>query len=267
MSDVNPGMPSFSVPHSSDFPTPKNGSIYVVAHRGAHSGIPENTLAAYQRAIDLGCDFVEIDVRSTKDGKMVSIHNSTIDAYMVGVKGKVGNLTLTQLKALDIGVRLGPAWEGTRIPTFEEILQLCRGKIGIYLDLKEDLVPELVKLVKQYKMERDIIWCIPASNMRAIRELQRCCPKCFPMPDVGHERNVSTVVMEVQPQVLAPVMKDFSATYVAEAHSVGVKVIVDEDLGTEEEWSTLLEAGADGIQTDDPAALINFLTRWRVRAK
>ena len=57
------------------FPTPKNGDTYVIAHRGVHNGIPENSLAAYQKAIDLGCDFIEIDVRKTRDGRMVSIHN------------------------------------------------------------------------------------------------------------------------------------------------------------------------------------------------
>jgi len=55
-------------------PKPKQGNTYVVAHRGVHNGIPENTLAAYQKAIDLGCDFVEIDIRKTKDGRFVSVH-------------------------------------------------------------------------------------------------------------------------------------------------------------------------------------------------
>ena len=72
---------------------PKNG-VYVIAHRGAHNGIPENSLAAYRKAIDLGCDFVEIDVRTTKDGKFVSIHNSRVDEYVTGVKAKVSDLIL-----------------------------------------------------------------------------------------------------------------------------------------------------------------------------
>jgi len=63
-------------------PPPKNGVMYVVAHRGAHKGIPENTLAAYAKAIEFGCDFVEIDVRTTKDGVLVSIHNETECAIM-----------------------------------------------------------------------------------------------------------------------------------------------------------------------------------------
>ena len=98
---------------------PKHGGVYVVAHRGAHEGIPENTLAAYQKAIDLGVDFVEIDVRTTKDGRFVSIHNSTVDAYGDGATGEVMDFTLAELRALDIGSRVGPEWEGAKVPTFD----------------------------------------------------------------------------------------------------------------------------------------------------
>ena len=121
--------------------------VYVIAHRGAHVGIPENSLAAYQKAIDLGCDFVEIDVRTTKDGHFVSMHNSTIDEYVNGAKGKVSEHTLAELKLLDIGSRVGSEWKDTRVPTFEEILKLCQGKIGIYLDLKAASIPALVKII------------------------------------------------------------------------------------------------------------------------
>ena len=79
------------------FPEAKNGHTYVIAHRGVHRGIPENSLPAYQKAIDLGCDFIEIDVRSTKDGKIVSVHNSSIDAYVSGLSGKVKDFTLEEI--------------------------------------------------------------------------------------------------------------------------------------------------------------------------
>ena len=102
------------------FPQPKNANTYVVAHRGTHIDIPENTLAAYQKAIDLGCDFVEIDLRKTKDGRFVSVHNSTIDAYTNGeITGKVGSFTLAELKNLNIGKQVGPEWVNERIPHFE----------------------------------------------------------------------------------------------------------------------------------------------------
>jgi len=209
------------------FPEPRNGKTYVIAHRGVHIGIPENTLAAYKKAIELGCDFVEIDVRRTKDGRIVSIHNSTVDAYVEGVTGKVRDFTLSELKQMNIGKRVGPGWGNERIPSIEEILQLCRGQIGIYLDLKEPLVPELVNVIKEYGIERDVVWCIPATRMDAIKEVQRLCYKCLPMPDPGAEENIAWIARQVQPRVIAPVMSDFTDEYVKIAHGYGIKVFVD----------------------------------------
>lgn len=238
---------------------PKNGNTYVIAHRGVHIGIPENTLPAYQKAIDLGCDFVEIDVRSTRDGHIVSIHNSTIDAYVEGKSGRINDFTLAELKEMNIGKRVGPQWESTLVPTVEEIFQICRGKIGIYLDLKESLVKELVDLIKKYNMEQSVLWCIPTSRMDAILKVRELCPECIPMPDPGDEKNVIATIEKIQPLVIAPVMGDFSETYVPKAHKRGVKVFVDEDKGGEKEWEWILNLGTDGIQTDNPEALIKFI--------
>ena len=241
------------------FPKPRNGGVYVVAHRGAHIGIPENSLPAFQKAIDLGCDFVEIDTRKTKDGRIVSVHNSTIDEYVVGKKGKVSDYTLAELKEMSIGEKLGPDWKNTRIPTIEEILQLCRGQIGIYLDLKEPLVPELLEIIHKYGMERDIIWYISASRMENIKQLQSLCYKCVPMPDPGPEKNIQEVENQVRPRVLASDMGQLSESFVKTAHSMEAKVIVDEKKGTPEEWTQIINWGTDGIQTNDPEALITFL--------
>ncbi len=240
------------------FPKPKNGNTYVIAHRGAHSGIPENTLAAFQKAIDLGCDFVEIDTRKTKDGRIVSVHNSTVDAYVDEITGKVGDFTLAELKAMDIGSRVGPEWKNERIPTVEEILQLCSGQIGIYLDLKENLVPELVEL-KKYNMERDVVWYIPASFMEAIKQVQDNCPKCQPMPDPGPAKNIAKVAKEVQPHVIATDMGELNTDYMKIAHENNLIVFVDEDKGNAKEWGKILDWGTEGIQTDKPEELIKFL--------
>lgn len=243
----------------SGFRKAKNNGLYVIAHRGAHNGIPENSLAAYHKAIDLGCDFVEIDVRTTKDRKFVSMHNPTIDQYVTGLTGKVSDMTLAELKSLDIGSRVGPEWKGTRIPTFEEILQLCQGKIGIYLDLKDAPVRELVEIIKKYDMEQDIIWYIPAFRIKEIQELVTNCPSCFPMPDAGAEKNIPAVLNQVHASVLATDMGKLNQSFVQSAHIKNAMVFVDEKAGTEAEWKQILNWGTDGIQTDKPEELIAFL--------
>lgn len=237
--------------------------VYVLAHRGAHIGIPENSLAAYQKAIDLGCDFVEIDVRTTKDGKFVSIHNGTIEQYVSDRTGKVSEMALAELKLLDIGSRIGSEWKDTRIPTFEEILKLCQGKIGIYLDLKAAPIPKLVKIIRKYRMEKDIIWYIPASRMKELRQLNEICPDCIPMPDPGPEENITTVLNQVKTRTIATDPGELSKSFVETAHRHQAMVFADEKEGTASEWTQMIDWNTDGIQTDHPEELISFLKSRR----
>ena len=241
---------------------PKN-QIYVIAHRGAHQGIPENSLAAYQKAIDLGCDFVEIDVRTTKDGKFVSVHNSSIDNYVEGKTGNVRSMTLAELKELDIGARYGEEWKNTRIPAFEEILNLCQGKIGIYLDLKDAPIPELMEIIRKYKMENDIVWYIPYQYLMQTENIEELFGSSFPMPDPHSEKNLKLLFEKCNVAVVATDMGELSESFVNEAHKNGAKVFVDEKECTESEWKTIIGWGTDGIQTDKPTELIEFLKHNR----
>ena len=233
---------------------PNTGGIYVIAHRGAHQGIPENTIAAYAKAIELGCDFVEVDIRTTKDGHFVSIHNRTVDAYVDGVTGEVREFTLAELQALDIGSRVGPKWKGAKVPTFEEILDLCKDRCGIYLDVKDAPIADLAALIQAKGMENQVVWCISPREVTALRE---ACPECVEMPDPGAEKNLRRVLETHRPRMVSPVWRDFSPTYVPTCREFGVTVFVDEDDSTS--WPDALAWGADGIQTDHPAELIAFL--------
>src|ERR1700674_257375 len=96
--------------------------IAVIAHRGEHQAHPENTLAAFQAAIDLGADYFELDVRTTKDGKLVLMHDNTVDRTTKG-KGNVVNMTFDEIRALEVK-------GGGRVPTFDEALSLAEGRIG-----------------------------------------------------------------------------------------------------------------------------------------
>ncbi len=244
----------------SHFRKAKHGT-YVIAHRGVHIGIPENSLPAYQKAIDLGCDFIEIDVRRTKDGQFVSIHNATVDGYVKGISGRVRDMTLSELKELDIGSRIDKKWKNTQIPTFEEILQLCKGKIGIYLDLKDAPVPELMKLIIKYEMEQEIVWYISSEYLLDMPEYNQVFGKSFPMPDPHSEDNLTNVLEKLKPCVVATDMGDLSESFVTKSHEYEVKVFVDESKGTEAEWDKIINWQTDGIQTDNPEKLIEFLNK------
>jgi glycerophosphoryl diester phosphodiesterase len=234
---------------------PRQGGVYVVAHRGAHAaGIPENTLAAYREAIALGCDYVEIDLRTSKDGRLVSVHNATVDAYTADATGPVRDLTLAELKALDIGSRVHPKWKDERIPTLEEILDLCQGKVGIYLDLKQADPKQVIPLLRAAGMAEDTLWYAGPPALDTVRAQ---CPECVIMPDPGPERNLARTLARWQPRVVASTWKHFSQTFLAACRAAGAIVLVDEsDPGC---WPEALAWGVDGIQTDHPAELIAHL--------
>jgi glycerophosphoryl diester phosphodiesterase len=238
---------------------PKHGDVYVVAHRGVHDSIPENTMAAYRKAIELNCDFIEVDIRTTRDGHLVSIHDATIDRYSIqGEKGKVVDLTLDQLRGIDIGSRVDPKWSDERVPTLEEILQLCRGRIGIYLDIKSASLQDVLKLVRKYEMESDTLWYMPASQVEQLRGLSSLV---WPMPDPGPEKFLPELLAKQQLKVVASMAKYFSPSFARQVHEHDAIVIVDEKDPTS--WNALLNAGADGIQTDHPEKLIRFLKQLK----
>ena len=97
--------------------------VLKIGHRGAAGHAPENTLAAVQKGIALGVDFVEIDVRRTADGALVALHDSTVNRTTNG-KGRVDALSLRKLRAFDAG-------QGERIPTVEEVLTRAAGHAGL----------------------------------------------------------------------------------------------------------------------------------------
>lgn len=102
--------------------------VVIIGHRGAAGHAPENTLAAIRKGIDLGVDFVEIDVRRTADGVLVALHDETVNRTTNG-KGRVDRLSLRDVKRFNAGT-------GEHIPTVGEVLEAARGRVGLMLELK-----------------------------------------------------------------------------------------------------------------------------------
>jgi glycerophosphoryl diester phosphodiesterase len=109
--------------------------VDVVAHRGASAQAPENTLAAFRRALELGSDWVELDCTLSADRQVVVIHDDTLERTTDGV-GPVGERTFDELRALDAGVWRDPEFAGERIPLLIEVLELARGKAGVLVEVK-----------------------------------------------------------------------------------------------------------------------------------
>ncbi len=139
-----------------------------IAHRGASACRPENTLEAFTKAVILGADMIEMDVRQTVDGHLVLLHDGTVDRTTNG-SGSVSELTLVQVKALDAGL-------GSRIPTLEEVFShFVRSHVLINLEIKcPGIETEVVQLVhRRFYRDRVLISSFQPAILRGIREIDR----------------------------------------------------------------------------------------------
>jgi len=123
---------AFIQSHAEEITMPERG---LCAHRGAMSTHPENTIPALKEAVRLGAHMIEFDIQLTKDGALVLMHDATVDRTTNG-KGKVSDLTLAEIKALDAGAKKGAAFTGTHIPTFEEALAVFPKNVWLNCHLK-----------------------------------------------------------------------------------------------------------------------------------
>ncbi|MBM7691568.1 glycerophosphoryl diester phosphodiesterase [Peribacillus deserti] len=127
-----------------------------VAHRGASGYAPENTISAFDKAVDMKADYIEIDVQRSKDGELVIIHDNTVDRTTNG-SGSVKNLTFEELRNLDAGSWKAEEFSGEKIPTFDEVLDRYHGKTGILIEMKSpELYPGIEEEVAGELIERNL---------------------------------------------------------------------------------------------------------------
>ncbi len=171
-------VPQFSNGSEAD-PTPAklaNNVSFVIAHQGAMKERPGNTLSAFSKAIEIGANCIEIDLRLSKDGHLVLIHDSTVDRTTNG-KGKVNSLTLKELKSLDAGSFFSKKYQGERIPTFQEALELTKGKTFLMLDLKlngDDYNQKVAAEVLKYGDQKQMI--LGVRNLDQVKQFRKLLP-------------------------------------------------------------------------------------------
>lgn len=115
--------------------TQNENNIYVAAHRGWSELYPENTMLAFRKALEIGVDQIETDIRVTSDGELVCIHDDSVDRTTNG-KGKVREKTLAEIRELDAGIRKSEEFKGEKIPTFIEFMELVKDHPTITLDIE-----------------------------------------------------------------------------------------------------------------------------------
>jgi glycerophosphoryl diester phosphodiesterase len=223
--------------------------VAVIAHRGEHLANPENTIPAIEAAIRLGADFVEIDVRTTRDGGLVLMHNDSVDATTDG-QGAVASLTLPEVRKLRS--------RGQPVPTLDEALETMRGRCGVYLDAKRITAERIIAALERHKMtDRAVVY----AQFNLLLELtSRGFPR-LAMPEANSVQLLSKCLQELQPAVIAFDRRDFADDIIQLALAAGKGVFVDR-LGGDDHpaaWANAVQRGATGIQTDHPAELLASL--------
>jgi glycerophosphoryl diester phosphodiesterase len=218
----------------------------IYAHRGASIEFPENTLAAFRRAIEVGAPGAELDVHLTKDGEAVVIHDETVDRTTNG-RGWVQDLTLADIRDLDAG-------DGERIPTLAEVLELCEGKLVLDIEVKEGraaakVLEELARFPDQRWLISSFVW----SSLRYVRDHAPDAELWVLWPSATDEaiafgKKVGATVLNLE-------YRTVDADTVARVREAGMDVGVW-TVNDRAEAERFRDLGVVDICTDDPASLL-----------
>ncbi|MEC1523650.1 glycerophosphodiester phosphodiesterase family protein [Neobacillus niacini] len=231
-----------------------------VAHRGATGYAPENTIAAFDKGVEMKADYIEIDVQRSKDGELVIIHDNTVDRTTDGT-GAVKDLTLEQIRSLDAGSWKGEQFTGERIPTFDEILDRYHGRVGILIELKSpELYPGIEEQVARKLIERNldkpqnekiIIQSFNFESMKLTNSLLPKVPIGVLTSNRAHTTEQALKEFATYADYFNPSYGIVSKELVDQVHSLGMK-IQSWTVRSQEAADFLLDMNVDGIITDYP---------------
>ncbi len=238
--------------------------VIVIAHRGNHVNVPENTLAAYREAIDCGADYVEIDLRTTKDGHLVIMHNAEVDERTDG-QGAVRDLDYKTIK----GLKIHAVKKGDRkiyhIPDLKSVLRLCKGKINIYLDFKDADVIQTYQLIKKMDMQDHVaVYLNKEQQYKEWKETAPHMPLIASLPEKMSLRQLDSLLRIYKIDIVDNVYDPEKIRFL---HEKGIAIWLDVEGADEDStvWRRTLSLNPDGLQTDHPEKLIRFLEEKRVR--
>ncbi|WP_291601246.1 glycerophosphodiester phosphodiesterase family protein [Bacteroides sp.] len=255
--------------------------LLVVSHRGDWRNAPENSLQAILNCIEMGVDMVEIDLKKTKDGHLVLMHDRLINRTMNG-KGNAEDYTLAELKAMNLKNGAGCKTRH-KIPTFEEVMLLCKGKIMVNVDKGYDYFKEAYAILEKTGTADQCVMkaSLPYEKVKA--ENGEVLDKMIFMPVVnlhkeGAEAIIDSYLEHMKPAAFELVFDNDGPEVqrlIKKVHDSGAKIFIntlwpelcgghDDDRAVElkqpeESWGWVVNQGVKLIQTDRPALLLEYL--------
>lgn len=262
-------------------------SVLVVSHRADWRNAPENSLQAIQNCIDMGVDMVEVDLKKTKDGHLILMHDKTLNRTTTG-KGKPEDYTLAELKEMRLKNGAGHKTRH-QIPTFEECMLLCKGKIMVNVDKGYDYFKEAYAILKKTGTVNQCVMKagLPYEQVKA--ENGEVLDEMVFMPVVNLHKEGAEDVIDGYLEHMKP--KAFELVFdndgpevlrlIKKVRESGAKVFInslwpelcgghDDDRAVElgepeKSWGWIVKQGAKLIQTDRPALLLDYLEEKGLR--
>lgn len=272
--------------------------VLVVAHRACHRAapshgfehaVPENSLAALERCIALGVDLVEIDVRRTRDGQLVIMHDAKVDRTTTG-KGRVADLTAAELQALSL-----KGGDGAAPPTLEAVLRAARGRILVNIDLKGPYAAQAAEIVRRAEAADWVLFkakawfgAPPLADEAPYSELAfmpmvaaKSAKKPRDLADItqrqasGARQIPAVETVALKRQGFAAVLDAARAArirvWINTLAAKGWRGVLDQSgdrqalRDPDRAWGRLIAQGASIVQTDHPAVLLDYLERRGLR--
>lgn len=229
-----------------------NADTKITAHRGGALRAPENTLSALAYTWECGADFAEIDIQETKDKQLILLHDNSLKR-ITGLDKKVWELTYEEIKDLDAGSSFGKGYQGEKIPTLEEVLNFCFGRLDLNIEIKyngknKGIVQRVIQVIRENHFQEHCV--ITSMNYRFLEQIKETAPEIR----TGYIMTMRYgSISQVEAADFFSVRYDYiTESLIREAHALGKEVHA---------WTVnyrgtikrMLDMGVDNIITDDPA--------------
>ncbi len=239
----------------------------IFAHRGAKAVTPENTLPAFQRALEMGVDGIELDIHCSKDGKLAVIHDESLTRTTTAT-GRVGAYTAAELAKIDAGSHFSAAFAGVGVPTLDEVFDLVGNRCRVNVEIKSDdpnggdQVEPLLAMIEARNLYDQVI--VSSFNPPSLIKMRALAPKVqlgllyyLPLPTFLRDAWFTPII---HPEALHPAygLVDAKLMAWASAHKCAVNTWTVNDVT---EAKRLADLGVDVIMSDIPDQIMAALTK------
>lgn len=234
-------------------------AIEIVVHRGANHLAPENTIPSAMAALEHGADWVEVDVRRSKDSILYNLHDETLDRTTNG-KGSILHTPSEIIEKLDAGSWFGPQFEGTPVPTVAEMLDTLKGKSRVFFDVKRGTpIDRLVNLVRQKGFERESFFWFAEPKM--LEDFIRIAPEMKVKVNASNIEKLQEWMKVCQPSYVEIETKNITPEFKKFCKKNNILIMAAIQNASEEDYKKAIEAQPDLVNLDQPELFIKVLNK------